>query len=214
MWYNIKNMKTRNLSNYEQGRIAVDPVIFTIKEGKLWVHLNTREKEPFKDQAELPGGLLLRNETADETLKRKLKTIIGTNDVFFEQFYTFTKPQRDPRTRTVSIGFITLIPQRKITNTKNFYRLDSLPRLAFDHQEIINEAFAYMKQNLNNKIVRQFMPASFPLNELQTVYEVISLKKLDNRNFRKKILASGMVKKIKKIQKNVAHRPASLYKFA
>lgn len=206
-------MNDINSKKYEQLRTAVDPVIFTIKNQKLLVYLNTREKEPHKNLAELPGGLLLIDETAEETLRRKLKDIIGDN-VFFQQFYTFTDPKRDIRYRTISIGFIALVSQDKITDLKNFHPVDNLPRLAFDHKEIIEKAIGYLKQNLNGQLIKQFMPAYFPLNDLQAVYEVIEQKKFDNRNFRKKILGSEMVKKIKKIQKNVAHRPASLYQYS
>lgn len=206
-------MKTDKLKSYEQGRIAVDAVIFTIKDQKLLAYLNVREKDPYKNLAELPGGLLLPNETAEETLSRKLRDVTGNIDVFFEQFYTFTKPKRDPRGRTVSIGFIALLSEDKISNTENFYKLDNLPELAFDHQEIINEAHKYLQHNLDHEFVKQFLPRNFPLNDLQMVYEVIGQKKLDNRNFRKKVLDLGIIKKIKKIQKNVAHRPATLYQY-
>jgi 8-oxo-dGTP diphosphatase len=205
-------MKSQKTKSYEKGRIAADPVIFTIKEQKLWVYLTIREIEPYKNLAELPGGLLFENETAEETLARKLTDIIGAN-IFFQQFYTFTKPKRDPRVRTVSIGFIALVSSDKLKISENFYELNKLPKLAFDHQEIVASALEYLKHNLSNVIVRQIMPASFPLNDLQKVYEVIGQKKLDNRNFRKKILNSGIVKKIKRIQKNVTHRPAVLYQF-
>lgn len=201
-------------SNYEQGRIAVDAVIFTIRDQKLLVYLNPREKEPFKNLAELPGGLLLPKEAAEETLSRKLKDIIGTGGIFFEQFHTFTNPDRDPRIRTVTIGFIALLPQDNLINNAKFKEIDKLPKLAFDHKEIIEGAFQYLQQNLDNKIVKQFMPNIFPLNDLQTVYEVIGGKKLDNRNFRKKVLDLGIIKKAKKVQKNVAHRPATLYKYS
>ena len=206
-------MNVKNKTNYESGRIAVDAVIFTIKEKKLLVYLNKREKDPFKHLAELPGGLLLPNETAEETLARKLKDVTGMTDVFFEQFHSFTKPNRDPRGRTISIGFIALVSEDKIPATASFYEVANLPKLAFDHQEIIGKAYAYLQENLDHQFVKQFLPLQFPLNDLQAVYEVIGQKKLDNRNFRKKILDSGTVKKIKKIQKNVSHRPAALYQY-
>lgn len=196
---------------YEQGKIAVNAVVFTIQNNDLFVYLDIREKEPFKDSLELPGGLLLPDETAEGTLFRKLKDI-GQKDIFFQQFYTFTSPKRDPRGRTISIGFIALLSPDKILHTENFYQLSSLSKLAFDHQEIMNMAVKYLEQNTDS-LVRQFMPDFFPLNDLQRVYEVIRQKKLDNRNFRKKVLDSGILKKIKKTQKNVAHRPATLYKF-
>lgn len=198
---------------YEEGKIAVDAVIFTIKDQKLWVYLDTREIEPYKGLAELAGGLLLNDETAEERLQRKLESITGSNDIFFEQFHTFTDPKRDPRGRVISIGYIALISSDKVKNHENFYEFSALPQLAFDHKEIIETAFTYLQQNLDHQFVRQFMPAVFPLNELQMVHEVIGQKKLDNRNFRKKILNAGILKEVKEVQKNVAHRPAGLYRF-
>jgi 8-oxo-dGTP diphosphatase len=200
-------------NSYEHGRIAVDAAIFTIKDGQLFLYLNTREKEPFEGLAELPGGLLLPNETAEETLARKLKDVMGVSDVFFEQFHTFTDPSRDPRSRTISIAFIALLPADKIKEEAKFVQIEALPKLAFDHQEIIQNAVGYLQQNIDHEFARQFLPEYFPLNDLQMVYEVITKEKFDNRNFRKKMVDSGIVKKVKKVQENVSHRPAALFKF-
>ena len=71
---------------YEKGRIAVDAVIFTLSNQTLQVLLQKREKEPCKNQWELPGGLLHQNETAEQTLQRKLKEITGHKALFFQQF--------------------------------------------------------------------------------------------------------------------------------
>src|SRR6185436_8379405 len=105
------------------------------------------------------------------------------------------------------------IPEEKIRNQGNFYSTKNLSGLAFDHSEIISNALEFLRENLDNKIVSQFLPDFFPLNSLQTVHEIISQEKLDNRNFRKQILSSGFIRKINKIQKNVPHRPATLYQF-
>ncbi len=207
-------MKTKDLSNYGRGAIAVDAVILTIKDNELLVYLNSREKEPYKNLAELPGGLLKPRETAEQTLSRKIRGIFGDTKIFFQQFYSFTRPDRDPRGRVISVGFIALTSQDKITNISNFQEVSVLPKLAFDHKEIIRKAIEYLKENLDNQIVKEFMPRYFPLNDLQIVHEVIGQKKLDNRNFRKKVLSSGIVRKVTKVQKNVPHRPAALYRFA
>ncbi|QQG42101.1 MAG: NUDIX hydrolase [Candidatus Woesebacteria bacterium] len=206
-------MRTKILSGYEESSIAVNAVILTIKDGELLVYLNSREKEPYKNLSELPGGLLRKLESAEQTLSRKIKDIFGKKNVFLKQFYSFTKPNRDPRGRVVSIGFIALISPDKVANFDNFQRIGTLPKLAFDHKEIIEKALEYLKENLDNQIVKEFMPPYFPLNGLQTVHEIIGKKKLDNRNFRKKIISSGTIRKVTMIQKNVPHRPAVLYRF-
>jgi 8-oxo-dGTP diphosphatase len=204
----------KNTHRYESGSIAVDAVICTIKDETLLVYLNSREKDPYKGMFELPGGLLLQDESAEEALGRKLEDVLGLQEIFFQQFHTFTQPDRDPRGRTISIGFIALVAQDQIRDHNYYYPVDQLPRMAFDHKEIIDKAVVYLKENLDNQLVRQFMPQFFPLNDLQKVYEVLGQKSLDNRNFRKKVLVSGIVKKASKVQKDVPHRPASLYIFS
>lgn len=200
------------MEKYETSKIAVDPVIFTIHENKLKILLHVREKEPFKGMKELPGGLLLPGESAEQSLKRKLKELVGFGDLFFKQFYTFTEPSRDPRGRTISIGFVSLINQEKIKDFVKWYDYASINALAFDHMKIIKTARMYLKENVDSSIVKHFMPGLFPLNKLQEVYGLLEEKVYDNRNFRKKMTASGIVKEANQIEKNVSHRPAKLFK--
>ena len=123
---------------YDQVKVGVDPVIFTIFRNRLHVYLNKREKDPFIGLLELPGGLLVENESANDTIKRKLLEQFG--DVYFKQFHTFTNPKRDPRFRVISIGFIALVPMEQIKNKDDIHEVQNLSRLAFDHLEIIKKA--------------------------------------------------------------------------
>lgn len=200
-------------TNYETVRVAVNLVLFTIRDGALWVHLTIREKAPFKELRELPGGLLITNETAESTMKRKVSASLQFEALMIQQFHTFTNPDRDPRIRTISIGYIALLPTEMITEWKDFFDTTNLPALAFDHQEIIERAREYLQKNASDQFVKQLVPDQFPLNQLQRVYEVLLGETLDNRNFRKKMLASGAIKKAGQKQKNVTHRPATLFKF-
>lgn len=199
---------------YESGRIAVDAVICSIKDDALWVYLNTREKAPFKGLAELPGGLLLQNETADQTLLRKVTNTIRVKTVFAQQFHTFTDPSRDPRVRTVTIAYIALVPAERVAHWSHFLNVDELPKLAFDHRRIIEMARGFLQNQADTTMVKHLLPKYFPLNQVQMVYEVLRGEKIDNRNFRKKLLNSGAVVKVNQVQKQVSHRPAALYRFA
>jgi len=206
-------MKKTEFQKYEVGRIAIDAVVLTIKDDSLWVYLNTREKDPYQGLAELPGGLLFPNETAEETLLRKVTDVIGLYNVFIQQFHTFTEPNRDPRTRTISIAYLALVPSERVKQWDHFYDLRKIPKMAFDHLEIITQARAYIKQNATDQLAKQLLPEYFPLNQAQVVYELMGGESFDNRNFRKKLLASGVVEKASLKQKNVTHRPATLFKF-
>ena len=197
--------------NYEKSRMAVDAVIFTIHEGKLKILLHEREKDPFKGKKELPGGLLQINETAEQTLTRKIKEIVGAQEIFFQQFYTFTDPKRDPRDRTVSIGFIALINSSRINDLSKWFDCNNIKDLAFDHKLIVDKAKEYLKSEINSIIVKQFMSEQFPLNKLQEAYEIIENVEYDNRNFRRQMITSGIVKETKKLEKSVSHRPAKFY---
>ncbi len=198
---------------YENAKIAIDIVIFTIHERQLKVLLHKREKDPFVGLNELPGGLLLPNETSEESLKRKLKELLGYDSLFFRQFYTFTDPKRDPRERTISIGFVSLINEQKIKELVKWHDCDVINALAFDHKKIVENARYFLKESTDPSIVRQFMPKYFPLNKLQEVYEILEQKKYDNRNFRKRMISSGIVEESSQLQQDVSHRPAKLFKF-
>lgn len=197
---------------YENAKISVDPVIFTISENKLKVLLKRREKEPFKGKYELFGGLLKDNESAKQCLKRKLNEVLDTDKFFFQQFHTFTEPKRDPRERIVSIGYIAIIEKSNIKDSSNWFEANKLSELAFDHKKIIERAQMYLKENIS-LFAKHLLPQKFPLNSLQEVYETMLEKKLDNRNFRKQMINSGIVKETKELEKEVSHRPASLYVF-
>ena len=198
---------------YEDSKVAIDPVILTIHNGELKVFLYSREKEPFHGYKELPGGLLRQDESAKETLQRKLSDLVGYKNIYLQQFFTFTDPKRDPRERVISIGFISLINQEKIKDFSMWYSCESLPKLAFDHKKMIKQAILFLKENNNSNLIKEFMPKLFPLNTLQEVYEIIQKEKFDNRNFRKKMLNSGLIEVTDMFETNVSHRPAKLCKF-
>ncbi|MFA5333285.1 MAG: hypothetical protein WC376_02210 [Candidatus Nanoarchaeia archaeon] len=193
---------------YEFSRIGVDPVIFTIKNGRLFVFLAVREKEPYKGMLELPGSLLRQLETARNRLNIKINSIFGKN-FYLKQFHTFTKFERDPRERVISIAYVGLI---NLKDSDNLFEVSKLKELAFDHKKILESARKYLKEN-SDYFVKSYMPKEFPLNKLQEIYEIIEDEKYDNRNFRKKIISSNLIRKSSKKQSKVKHRPAQLYSY-
>jgi 8-oxo-dGTP diphosphatase len=198
---------------YEEARVAVDPVIFTVEQDKLKVLLHQREKEPFENAYELPGGLLRDGEMPEERLKQKLEEMVGKEKIYFDQFSTFTNPDRDPRKRTVSLGYIALVNEEEVKKEERWLEARDLPEMAFDHERIISEAESYLRDNLDTVIIQQFMPELFPLNDLQKAYEAIEQEECDNRNFRRRMIDQDIVEKTDKKQKDVPHRPATLYRF-
>lgn len=201
--------------------LATDVVIFTIKEGKLQVLLIKMKKEPFTACWAVPGGLVNPKESLEQSAKKQLFLKSGLKDVYLEQLYTFGKIKRDPFGRVVSVAYFALISNAnlKLKTTKEYedirwFDINKLPKLAYDHAEIIKTAIERLKAKLTyTNIVYGLLSKEFTLTELQQVYEIILNKSIDKRNFRKKILGLGLVKKVNKQKTGEAHRPADLYSF-
>jgi 8-oxo-dGTP diphosphatase len=201
--------------------VTVDVVIFTIEEGELKVLLIKRENTPFKGVLALPGGFLLKNEPPQKAADRILKEKAGVKDVYTEQLYTFDDPGRDPRGHIISITYFALIRTEDIvikkgkeTQAPAFYPVKKLPRLAFDHDKIINYAVKRLRAKLEyTNVVFSLLPGYFTLYQLQKTYEAILGRKLDKRNFQKKFLSLGLIALTGKISRQGSQRPARLYRF-
>ena len=213
-------MNTKYLE-YETPGVTVDLVLFTVNEGHLKVMLVKRAEEPFQNDWSLPGGFIKIGETLEAAAQRVLVEKTGVSDVYMEQLYTFGSPKRDPRSRVITVAYIALIPwqslpqptSEKVTDP-TWAPVDHLPKLAFDHKEIVNYAVKRLRAKVSySNIVYGLMPKQFRLSELQSMYECIINDKLDKRNFRKRMLATGLLKETGKKDIAGAHRPAMLYQF-
>ncbi|HET6821327.1 MAG TPA: NUDIX domain-containing protein [Anaerolineales bacterium] len=210
-----------NYPGYEQVAVTVDLVVFTVNDDTLKVMLVKRAEEPFADRWSLPGGFLKSSESLEDAALRVLKEKAGVEDVYVEQLYTFGDLDRDPRARVITVAYFALIPWKELVPPPSDKVTDlmwasatRLPKLAFDHREIV----AYAVQRLRAKagysnIVYALMPRQFRLSELQRMYEIIMNDKLDKRNFRKRMLATGLLQETGRKDVAGAHRPAMLYKF-
>jgi 8-oxo-dGTP diphosphatase len=199
--------------------VTVDLVIFTVREERLQVLLIQRGAPPFLGQWALPGGFVLERETLDEAARRELAEETGIRDVYLEQLYTFGDPGRDPRGRTVTVAYYALIRQSPIRASTDaadvaWFPAARPPRLAFDHAKILRTALRRLRAKLEYTTAGfQLLPRRFTLTELQRLYETILEKKLDKRNFRKKVLSLGLLQPQGELRKEGAHRPARLYSF-
>ena len=95
-----------------------------------------------------------------------------------------------------------------------WFAVQELPDLAFDHQDIIQRSLADLKTSLSySTVIFELLPDKFTLTQLHQVYEAVLHKSLDKRNFRKKIVHLGYIKELDEVQKGVSYRAARLYKF-
>ena len=208
---------------YSYGRpaLAVDCVVFGLDEEDLKVLLIRRGIEPFLGRWALPGGFVHLEETLDEAARRELSEEAGIEKVFLEQLYTFGDPGRDPRERVVSVAYYALVKLsdhkvRAATDAKEaaWFAVDDLPKLAFDHEAIVEKAIARLREKVRYRPLGfELLPKKFTLTQLQRMYEKILDVALDKRNFRKKVLSTGLLIELDEVEQDVAHRAARLHMF-
>jgi len=214
-------MQNTNYAGYENPGVTVDLVIFTVEEDTLKAMLVRRAEAPYSGYWSLPGGFIKIGESLEEAASRVLGEKTGVESVYIEQLYTFGEPDRDPRSRVITVAYFALIPWKQLSQPGSkkiaditWHPVDNLPRLAFDHKDILDYAVRRLRAKVSySNIVYGLMPKQFRLSELQRMYEVIINDNLDKRNFRKRMLATDLLQETGKKDLKGAHRPARLYQF-
>jgi 8-oxo-dGTP diphosphatase len=207
---------------YKFAVIATDIVVFKVESGQLKVLLIEMKKSPFQGFWAVPGGLVRPHESVDHAADRVLREKGGITDRYIEQLYTFGRIDRDPFGRVVSVAYLALVsnPRIKIQTTDEYSNISwvnikHLPKLAYDHKEIIETAVHRLKAKLGyTNVAYSLLPKEFTFSELQGLYETVLNRKLDKRNFRKKLRALKLVKKLDKKKRTGPNRPAALYTFS
>ncbi|MDD3341108.1 MAG: NUDIX domain-containing protein [Bacilli bacterium] len=214
-------MEVTNTKYKNQG-IHVISALFTVDKGITKILLIKRENEPYKNMWALTGGALYNDETLEEGMHREIKEKTGLENIFLKAFQNFSRVERSPVMRMIAvtyIGFIdihkvTLLKQTEKTNNCDWFSIESLPALAYDHNEILEKALEELKESIfESDILKNLYPNGFTLPEIQKTYEAILEKELDRRNFRKKMLASHFIIDTLKTKKFEGNKPAKLYKF-
>lgn len=196
-------------------------MVFGLDDEGLKVLLIKRGIAPFKGKWALPGGFVRVGEDVEKSAKRELEEETGLKNIYLEQLYTFGQPKRDPREHVITISYfalVNLIDHSPAADTDAdhaaWFSLDDLPKLAFDHDEIVRTAYQRVKGKVRYQPIGfELLPEKFTLTELQMLYECILGIKIDKRNFRKKVQKLGVLEETDEIQQDVKHRAAKLYKF-
>jgi 8-oxo-dGTP diphosphatase len=205
---------------YPHPAVTTDVVLFTIQEQQLQILLIQRAAAPFSEMWALPGGFLEIDEDLETCAARELEEETGITGLYLEQLYTFGTPERDPRERVISVTYYALAQSDQLNpraasdaRQADWFPIGSLPDLAFDHADIIELAHRRLVAKLDySSIAFQFMPQTFTLSELQSVYEILLNIQLDKRNFRKRILAQDLIQATGKHTHTGSHRPARTYR--
>lgn len=209
-------------SSFDRPSVTVDVAAFTARERKLHILLVKRGVWPFEGHWALPGGFVQMAEGLDAAAHRELTEETGVAAAeFLEQLYTFGAVDRDPRTRVISVAYYALLPEPSVAPRggtdaaeAQWWPVDELPPLAFDHAKILETALSRLRAKLSyTSVAYALLAPEFTLTELQTVYEIILGRELDKRNFRKKMLSTELLEGLEKQRRGGAHRPAQLFSF-
>ena len=160
------------------------------------------------------------DETAEQGALRELQEETGVKDIYIEQLQAFTAVDRDPRERVMTIAFMAFVRQEKYeviagddAAKAQWFPVNSLPQLAFDHKEIITLALDKLRWKMTYEpLAFRLLNKTFTISQLQTIYEVVFDKRFDRRNFHKKLTSLGYIIPTEEQQKTIG-RPSTLYTF-
>lgn len=205
----------------ERPLLAVDVVIFSLRQRDLQLLLVRRRYPPFKGRWAIPGGFVHVAESLEQAARRELEEETGVQAVYLEQLYTFGEPRRDPRGRVISVAYVALVPADVTARAgddaaqADWHSAYALPALAFDHAEIVQYALQRLRYKLEYTAVGfELLPHEFTLSELQAAYETVLGERLDKRNFRRRLLEAGILEETERYREGESQgRPARLYRY-
>lgn len=207
-------------SHLPRFHVGVDCIIFAVCEGRLNVLLVRRDFEPEKGKWSLIGGFVREDESVDNAARRVLRELTGLDNVFIRQLGAFGEIDRDPGARVVSVAYFALLDLEKVDGDEvarhnaQWVDVDDMPSLGFDHNEMIDKALEVMRRKiLSGSLVFNLLPELFTLTQLQTLVETVTSKKLDKRNFRKRIADLPFIEQTGLIDKETSKRGARLYRY-
>ena len=202
---------------YPRAAITTDSVVFGYDGHLLQVLLIKRNGEPYKGCWAIPGGFLNMDETVEQCAFRELYEETGLEPDCMEQFGVFSAVDRDQRGRVITIAFYALVKLTEVHAADDaaeakWFDASQLPELAFDHLDIIKEAFESLKRDVKYRhSVFELLEEQFSIPQLQRLYENILGVSFDRRNFQKKILSWGILKSTNRKDSAKGHRAGRLY---
>jgi 8-oxo-dGTP diphosphatase len=189
--------------------VTVDLAVFTIRAGLLVVLLVQRGAHPYQGYWALPGGFVHADESAGQAARRELAEEAGsaTFTGYLEQLRTYSRPDRDPRMRVVSVAHVAMAPDLPDPQpggdaaAARWWPVEDLadpgaesagaPLLAFDHAEILADALDRIRSKLEyTTLATSFLDEPFTLADLRRVYAAVWSQAPDLGNFRRKVLGT------------------------
>lgn len=206
--------------NHDRLLVAIDCIIFGFDGTHLKALLVKRGFEPQKGKWSLMGGFVKKEEGVKEAAVRILNELTGLTNIYMEQLNCFGEVGRDPGGRVISIAYFALIKighynqEMQTSHHAQWFDLNSIPSLVFDHKKMLRLAKERLQQQVaNHPIGFELLPKKFTLPQLQLLYEAIYDQKMDTRNFARKILSLKILQKLDEKEKSNSRKGAFLYVF-
>ncbi|MHA7099923.1 NUDIX hydrolase [Roseivirga pacifica] len=219
-----ENLKETILATYSNGQpilMAVDCIIFGVENNQLKLLIFKREVEPLAGHWSLLGRFVRPDESVDTAAENVLHELTGIRDIYMEQLHCFGDSNRDSGGRVVSVAYWSLI---KVDQNQDEFSIDhheakwvpfdQVPELILDHGDMVTMAIENLRERARfHPIGFELVPKQFTLLQLLKVYEAIFSHPIDDRNFRKKILKSGLLTKLEKKDMSTSKKGSFLYEF-
>ncbi len=198
----------------------MDTALFTADGGRLVTYVVPLTRGPLNGKWAFPGGLVRTGEMLDDAARRELYAATGLCDAYLEQLFTFGDPSRDPVAHVVSVAYMALARERGLIAPPSggypegrWFEVSALPPLAYDHGLMAEYALKRLKAKVEyTNIAYALLPREFTFAELEELYAAILGRPVDRRNFRRRIMAMGLLAR-QPGERRGAHRPAALYTF-
>lgn len=200
--------------------VAVDCIIFGFDKQKLKLLLFKRKVAPFEDEWSLIGSFVKSSEGVAQAAQRVLYESTGLADVFLEELGCYGAEDRDPGARVISMAHYALIrldeheEQLAASHQARWFDVDAIPPLVLDHSQMVAHALEKLRRKARYQPIGfELLPEKFTIPQLKIFYESIYQKELDRRNFRKRMLSMGILKKLEEKDKTTSKKGAFLYQF-
>lgn len=193
-------------------------VLLTRDQDRLLVALTGREPgEASAHAIGLPRGRPELQQDLDATARAIARRATGLSEQYLEQLYSMSVDQSTRGSWKVVVGYMALLssgPGGPPGVSGTWADATELPALSRIDRSVIEYAVVRLRAKLGyTNIGRYLLPSTFTLRELQSVYETILGQPLDKRNFRRRMMATGILAQTDGQRRDGSHRPAALYQF-
>ena len=188
--------------------VDVRVVLFSVVAGSLQVATIDD-----RDGVRLPRGWPTPEAGVDEDARRIVRSETGLDERYLEQLYTFGAA--DVRW-TIVVSYLGLILSEGIAPPivgGRWSAAEGNAALGPVDRSVLDYAVRRLRAKLGYTSVAFFLlPPTFTLRELQDAYEAILGRALDKRNFRRRVITTGLIVETGERRREGNHRPAQLYR--